>query len=139
KPRSGGEAGRSIGAKAGEIVTTALDGEGGFISGRGTPNPVIGVAPAAHEGPLMPAECGSALSKPLLTVEGSVIGTVSPTALMTLEETIKFKAAAGLQAPEHFEEGLKDTLLETLTSGAEKTTEQAGLTVTAKDASEAAM
>ena len=68
-----------------------------------------------------------------------MIGTVSPTALMTLEETVKFNAIAGLQSPERFEEGVKDTLLETVVSGTEKTTEQAGLTVTAKDTSEEPM
>src|SRR5207248_4635851 len=36
KRASGGEACQSLGAKAGEIVTSALDGEVGFISGRGT-------------------------------------------------------------------------------------------------------
>ena len=88
---------------------------------------------------MITAECGSGLSKSLLTVEGSVIGTVTPTAKMTLEETIKFKAIAGLQQPEHFEEGVKDTLVETLVAGTEKTTEQAGLTVTALDKSEEPM
>jgi hypothetical protein len=138
KRSTGGEACQSLGAKGGEIVTGALEGEVGFISGRATSKPVIGLD-LKHEGALVTAECGSALSKSVLTVEGSVIGTVSPTAFMTLEQTIKFSAIAGLQSPERFEEGVKDTLLETLVSGSEKTTEQAGVTVTAKDASEEPM
>ena len=81
---------------------------------------------------LITAECGSGLSKSVLTVEGSVIGTVTKTAVMTLEETIKFKAIAGLQQPEQFEEGVKDTLLLKLVAGTTSTSEQAGLTATLK-------
>ena len=58
---------------------------------------------------------------------------------MTLEETVKFKAIAGVQQPEHFEEGAKDTLVEKLVGASENTTEQAGLTVTALDKSEEPM
>ena len=92
-----------------------------------------------REGPMITAECGAGLSKAILTVEGSVIGTVTPTAKMTLEETVKFKAVAGLQQPEHFEEGAKDTLVEKIAGVSENTTEQAGLTVTALDKSDEPM
>jgi Subtilase family len=135
KRASSGESCQSLAAGAGEIVTSALEGEVGFISGRATKKPVIGLD-LKHEGAIITAECGAGLSRAVLTVEGSAIATVTKTALMTLEETLKFKATAGLQEPEHFEEGVKDTLLETLVAGTEKTTEQAGLTVTALDKSE---
>jgi hypothetical protein len=138
KRASGGEACQSLGAGAGEIVTSALTGEAGFTSGRATTKPIIGLD-LKREGALITAECGSGLSKAVLTVEGSVIGLITPTAKMLLEETVKFKATAGLQEPEHFEEGVKDTLLETLVAGTEKTTEQAGLTMTAKLKNEEAM
>ena len=51
---------------------------------------------------------------------------------MALEETVKFKATEGRQAPEQFEEGVKDTLLEKLVAGTTTTSEQAGLTATLK-------
>jgi hypothetical protein len=136
--RSSGEPCHSPGSSSGEIVTSALEAEAGFISGRASKKPVVGLD-LKHEGPMIAAECGTGLSKTVLTVEGSVIATVSKTAVMTLEETLKFKAAAGLQEPERFEEDVKDTLLETLVAGTEKTTEQAGLTVTALDKSEEPM
>jgi hypothetical protein len=135
KSASSGETCQSVGAKAGELVTAPLEGEVGFIGGRGTRKPVIGLDLAAT-GALLTGECGSALSKTLLTVEGSVIGTVAKTAVMTVEQTLKFKALGGFQEPERFEEGVKDTLLATLVAGTEKTTEQAGLTLTIKYSSE---
>jgi hypothetical protein len=138
KRGSTGESCQSLGSGSGQIVTSALEGEVGFVSGRATRKPVIGLD-LRHEGAWITAECGSGLSKSLLTVEGSVIGIVSKTAVMTLEETLKFKAKAGIQEPEHFEEGVNDTLLETLTSGTSKTTEAAGLTVTGIDKSEEPM
>jgi hypothetical protein len=138
KRTPGGEACQSLGAKAGEIATGALEGEVGFISGRASSKPVVGLD-LSREGALITAECGAGLSKALLTVEGSVIGTVSPTGSMTFEETVKYTALGGLQSPERFEEGVKDTLVETLVTGTEKTTEQAGLSVTAKDTREEPM
>jgi hypothetical protein len=134
----GGGSCQSVGSPAGQIVTTALQDEVAFIGGRATRKPVIGLD-LKHEGALITAECGSGLSKSVLTVEGSAIGTVTPTAKMTLEETIKFKAIAGVQSPERFEEGVKETLLQTLVAGTEKTTEQAGLSVIAKVKSEEPM
>jgi PKD repeat protein len=136
--RSSGGACQSAGSAAGEIVSLPLEGEVGFISGRATKRPVIGLD-LKREGPMITAECGVGLSKAILTVEGSVIGTVTPTAKMTLEETVKFKAVAGLQQPEHFEEGAKDTLVEKIAGVSENTTEQAGLTVTALDKSDEPM
>src|SRR5438128_948548 len=133
-----GEACSSLGAGAGEIVSSALEGEVGFISGRGTKKPVIGLD-LKREGALLSATCGSGLAKTVLTVEGSVIGVVTPTAKMTLEETLKFTAKEGRQAPESFQEGAADTLVESLLTGTEKTSETAGLTATAKLKSEEAM
>jgi len=136
--RSSGASCQSLGSASGEIVSSALEGEVGFIGGRATRKPVIGLD-LKREGPMITAECGAGLSKAILTVEGSVIGTVTPAAKMTLEETVKFKAIAGVQQPEHFEEGAKDTLVEKLVGASENTTEQAGLTVTALDKSEEPM
>jgi Subtilase family len=136
--RAGGEACQSVAAGAGEIVTSALEGEVGFISGRSSKTPVVGLD-FKHEPTLIAAECGSGVSKTLLTVEGSAIGAVTVTGKMTLESTLKYKASSGIQAPEQFEAGIKDTLLMTFVTGAEKTAEQAGLTTTAKDLSEELM
>ena len=133
-----GEACSSLGAGAGEIVSSALEGEVGFISGRATKKPVIGLD-LKREVALLTATCGSGLTKTVLTVEGSVIGAIKPTAKMTLEETLKFTASAGRQAPESFQEGEADTLVESLLTGAQKTSEPAGLTATVKLKSEEPM
>jgi len=92
-----------------------------------------------REGALMTATCGSGLAKTVLTVEGSVIGAIKPTAKMTLEETLRFTASTGRQAPESFQEGDADTLVESLLTGTEKTSETAGLTATVKLKSEELM
>src|SRR5207302_6884304 len=104
-----GEACSSVGAGAGEIVSSALEAAVGYISGRGTKKPVIGLD-LKREGALQTATCGSGLAKTVLTVEGSVIGVITPTARMRIEETLKFTASQGRQAPESFQEGAADTL-----------------------------
>ena len=119
-------------------MSSALEAEVGFISGRATKQPVIGLD-LRREVALLTATCGSGLTKTVLTVEGSVIGAIKPTAKMTLEETLKFTASAGRQAPESFQEGEADTLVESLLMGAQKTSEPAGLTTTVKLKSEEPM
>jgi hypothetical protein len=129
----------SAGAAEGEIVTGALQAEVGFISGRSTGKPVVGFD-FGRSGSLLSAECGTGLARQQVTVEGSAIGKLTTIQnAMATTASVALKAGAGVQAPEAFEEGLRDTLSETLAEGLTRTTEQAGLTVTLKTTSEEPM
>jgi hypothetical protein len=128
---SGGETCQTAGAGTGEIVTSPLQGELGFIEDKVNAEGVL-VAEVGfdfkHAPSLASAECGSQT----LSIIGSVIAPITPMNKMTAEPTLKFKALAGKQLPEQFEEGEKDTLTTIFRSGSEETVEQAGLTSTIK-------
>jgi hypothetical protein len=116
---------QSSGRGTGEIATSPLEGEIGFIRDTWTKEEGSHVSVGLdlkHEPNLIAAECaGTAVS-----VSGSVIGTFSVFDKMGLKSTVKFATASeGRQAPEAFEGLPKDTLTTTFT-GSEK--EQAGLT-----------
>lgn len=67
-------------------------------------------------------QCGSGLTESA-TVEGSVIASDKPIDKLTLEDNLNFHVTlSGLQDPEMFENGLKDTLATTFSSGLESTT-----------------
>jgi hypothetical protein len=110
------------GAKGGEVVTNALEGGIGYISGGGTTKPAVGMrlAPAAGT-QFASVEC-SGIN---VTVSGSVIGTVAgPINKMALTTWLKFKAAKGKQIPEQLEGGPTSVL----NAAAGPEVEQAGLT-----------
>ncbi|HWX74998.1 MAG TPA: hypothetical protein VNZ05_06815, partial [Solirubrobacteraceae bacterium] len=110
---------QSAGAAAREIVSGALQGELGLVSGGSKPQVGVDVKSAAA---LASFECAG--SGPV-SLEGSVIAPFARAGevdKMTSRFTLKYKAASGHQSPEAFEGGVKDTLL---LAG-----EQAGLTAT---------
>jgi hypothetical protein len=118
---------QSSGAGAGEIVTSPLAGELGFIEDfyEGEDLHVSVGLDLKHAPTLLTAECGSEA----LSVAGSVIAPISSVDKMTPNFTVKFKAAGGKQLPEAFEEEPNDTLSSTLGGGSP---EQAGLTSAGK-------
>jgi hypothetical protein len=122
---------QTAGAGVGEIVTSLLQGSLGFIQDKVNAEGVL-VASVGfdfkHAPSVASAECGSQT----LSIVGSVIAPISPMNKMTLEPALKFKAVAGKQLPEQFEEGEKDTLTTIFRSGSEESAEQAGLTGTIK-------
>lgn len=99
-------------AAAGEIKTNPLQGEVGYIEGKGTSSPVIGVAlsaepPYAYEAVFTcnPEELNARVS-------GAVIGVVkAPYNKFTKEATLTFSQSSGKQEPESFEGGPTQTLL----------------------------
>jgi hypothetical protein len=115
---------QSSGETSGEIVTGELSGKLGFIA-----DEVAGSAPDVSIGldlsgqpSLLSAECAG--QKEALVVGGSVIAPIGKLDEMAKSFSLDFKAKAGIQTPEAFEEAPKDTLLATLGFGEE----QAGLT-----------
>ncbi len=135
---------QGIGAADGEIEVKELAGELGYVEV--VPNPVretekVGIdLKAASSSTLASFECGGAnemLGKgtgtgTLREIEGSVIGNVSDTNNMTSTNTTTYGASGGAQVPEHFEDGIPDTLITLvgLTKTAEPTTLAATETIT---------
>jgi hypothetical protein len=117
----------SSGAGSGEIVTSPLEGQLGFIEdlyeGEAL-HDVVGLD-LKHSPTLLTASCGGEA----LSVGGSAIAPISNVNKMSTAFTLKFTSAQGKQAPEAFEEEPADTLSSTLGGGA---AEQAGLTATTK-------
>jgi hypothetical protein len=116
---------QSSSASGGEIRTTPLVGELGFIKDNEPLTPAVGIDFKPESGAYVTKfQCGGLEE----TVAGSVIGSVTPIDKMTALSTLKFKAAKGLQVPQQFEELPKDTLTTTLVSGSGTSVEQSGLT-----------
>jgi hypothetical protein len=113
---------QTSGASAGEITTAQLSGGLEFVSETIALKPIVGVDLKPASGPVASFECGG---KPV-TVGGSVIAPYAAVDKMGTEMKLKLKATKGLQAPERFEGGAKDTL----TSNQAGSEEQAGLTTT---------
>jgi hypothetical protein len=120
---------QSAGAGTGEIVTSPLQGKLGFITDQVKEEGlVVSVGlDLAHEPSLLTAECGS--GKLSVAVGGSVIAPITSLEKMVTASTLKYKAAKGVQAPEQFEEGPKDTLM---TSFGGEPAGPSGLTATEK-------
>ena len=117
---------QSAGAGSGQIATNALEGELGFItSGLKTS---VGLD-LKHEPALATFECTTSglPGKELVSLEGSVIGSIKAIDGMVSGFTLAFKAKAGKQLPEAFEGGAKDTLTTSIVGG---TSEQTGLNAT---------
>jgi len=113
--------------KEGEIETVGVEGEVGFIKGGATPRVGLDLKPAAP----ITFECGTGPEvHTFLSLEGSVIGLIKPATSMRSFFRAFFTASHGIQNPEQFEGGVKDTLtLQRTTAPAGPITEQAGLTI----------
>jgi hypothetical protein len=117
---------QSSGAAAGEIKALGLQGELGYIKDVSVAN-VLTVSVGfdlAHEPTVISGACGGES----VAVSGSVIAPVVIDKMAT-SNSLKFKATAGKQAPESFEEAPKDILSAAFGGGSG---EQAGLTTSEK-------
>jgi hypothetical protein len=122
--------------KESEIKTTEpLEGEIGFISGKGGTKPKVGIDLKSKSAlPMLTFTCGGPPAEPSgepvsWTVEGSVIGEVKPIDAMKTEGKAVFRAVAGKQVPEKFEEGVTDVPIAKYGTPLPSTTEEAGLTL----------
>ena len=94
----------SKGLAAGEIQTEHLNGQVGWISAS---SKKVGIAlnPAASNGPFMEYTCGTTP----VTISGGVI-TALTVGKMVGSQTLKYSGKKGVQKPERFEGGARDTL-----------------------------
>ena len=122
--------------KESEIKTLEpLEGEIGFISGKGGTKPKVGIdLKSKSAAPMLTFTCGGPPAEPsgepvAWTVEGSVIGELKPIDAMKTEGKAVFRAVAGKQVPEKFEEGVKDVPIAKYGTPTPSTTEEAGLTL----------
>jgi hypothetical protein len=136
--RAGGnESCQSSAAKAGEIVTTSLEGELGVIPGGEIGLDLRPKSPATTVASLA---CHAHSTTTVAgVIEGSVIARIQKTNVPAKQFTLTFKAAGGKQIPEAFEGGSQDTLTTAFTLGNEKLTSQTGLITTATIANEEAL
>ncbi len=113
---------QSSGAPVGEIDTSSLNGQLGFIEDRSGPadelNVSIGVD-LSKSPTLISAQCAGVSEA--LSVSGSAIGAIGKLNSMTSTQTLAYTQSSGKQSPEAFEEQAKDTLTATFGSGAEQT------------------
>ncbi len=115
---------QSSGAPSGEIDTSSLAGQLGFIEDRSGPADelIVSVGVDLSQNPtLISAQCAGVSEA--LSVSGSAIGAIANVNKMSGSQTLTYSQSLGKQSPEAFEEAAKDTLTATLGSGAE----QAGL------------
>jgi hypothetical protein len=118
-----------------EKQMAGLVGELGFIPGSKTAVPWAGwdLKPESQVSKtIIEFECGEGKAVPTFKVslEGSVIGRTKPTNKMLTSMGLVYKQSAGIQNPEAFIGGSKDTLTEDITptlNPENKTEEQAGL------------
>jgi alpha-tubulin suppressor-like RCC1 family protein len=116
----------------GSIQTeTPVEGELGFITGGEKPTAGLDIKAKSPASSLLAFSCEGAggSEKEGWSLEGSVIGLIKPIDAMNSVFTLLYKASNGLQKPERFEGGLKDTLLATRLIAGEPQREQAGLTL----------
>ncbi len=96
--------------KTGEVKTNKLQGEVGYLAGKGTKTPIVGSdvqpeAPAEYLAEKL--ECGDLNVR----VKGSVIGEIGPVNTFSKTATFTYEQSAGKQKWEKFETGPKDTLI----------------------------
>jgi alpha-tubulin suppressor-like RCC1 family protein len=121
----------------GEIQSpTPEEAELGFITGGEKPIVGLDLKPKSPSTNLWAFECGQPPEKNVVhgVIEGSAIARIAKIDVASEEFTLTYKQKVGVQAPERFEGGLKDTLLFTTTSGVEKgekSEEQAALAAVA--------
>jgi len=93
----------------GEIVDYPLEGELGFIKGGEKPSVGLDLKPAGLSAPVLASfECSGSPGQVLL--EGSAIGALATSNLMSLTHKLTFTQKTGHQKPEQFEGDPKDTL-----------------------------
>jgi hypothetical protein len=108
-----------------EIASEPLEGEIGYIAT--APKQVVGLD-VKHSPNIAAFYCAKGVEVAVTgSLEGSVIAPFKQLNKMSTEDLLKYKATKGIQAPEKFEGGAKDTLVMNLINGLSKTTEQAGL------------
>jgi len=109
-------------------ITGELEGELGYIVGGEKPQAGWDLKPKSPATSLFTFTCGKLPEVALLaTIEGSVIGRALPIDKMAVESKITYKALRGVQSPQSFEGGAKDTLTGKFLAGVESTTEELGL------------
>jgi hypothetical protein len=116
----------------GKIVSTNADaGELGFIPGSKLENVPFAGWDLKSENALMPFltfTCGEGGGALMISLEGSVIGHVTKTNVMTSSFSLNYKQKEGIQIPTSFIGGAEDVLkMITRPLGGETKTEQAGL------------
>jgi hypothetical protein len=102
----------SEGAQAGELVTNPLKGEIGYLAGKGTETPKVGIDLSAESGEVLAVGYNCFFGAAVMAVTGSVIGEVTPVNVFTKEWTWTFRQTReiGVQEWTKFEEGPKDIL-----------------------------
>ncbi len=112
---------QSVAAPAGQITTSALEGELGIIS---RSKPLAAGLDLEHSPTLATFECSSTapLGKEVVSLEGSVIGAVKKLDAPVAGFTVTFKQHAGSQLPEAFEGGAADTLSTAILGGGSEPT-----------------
>jgi hypothetical protein len=102
---------QSSGAAPGEIVSSPLEGSLGFVKDAVEKEQLIAITGLdLHAPTILTATCGTAN----VSVSGSVIAPFATSDKTLAANTLTFNQAAGIQAPEAFEEEAKDTLTSTL-------------------------
>jgi hypothetical protein len=98
------------GETAGEIVTNPLKWGLGYLEGKGTKTPRVGIDISAESGEVLMIAHMGALT---FAVTGAVIGEIEPVNTFTKDDTLTFKQSSklGVQEWAHFEGGPEDTLL----------------------------
>jgi hypothetical protein len=122
---------QNIGGFRGEVTMNELTGELGYIEHNGKTKVGLDIKPKIGKA-LVLFECGGASelterglgTGKLLEVEGSVIGRIKTINKPVEENIVTFTVKRGVQTPEEFEGGVKDTLvtLEGTTKTAQPTT-----------------
>jgi hypothetical protein len=108
-----------------------LEGELGLIARTNPPKVGLDLRAKSPSTVMLAFICGESSEGERWTVEGSVIGRIKRVdRLAEIKTELFYKATAGKQVFEHFESGVKDTLLATRTVLPEQPkSEQAGLTL----------
>jgi hypothetical protein len=119
----------------GEEIPTPIEGELGFIKNVKSPWVGLDLKPKEGSSNVLSFSCGGAVGPPPeppenWTIEGSVIGRIRPLEVMGTAMKMNYTAVKGIQSPEKFDEGVKDTLLakRLLVVPPETKEEQTGLT-----------
>ncbi len=127
--------------QAGEIESAQpLEGELGYIVKSEKPAPKVGLdlKPKSPSTSLFTFQCGKPPETSIIlgTIEGSVIGSIVKINRPVSEFVLSYKDLKGVQKPQQFEGGSKDTLTLKLVSGLSTTTEELGLKVLETDENE---
>jgi hypothetical protein len=121
---------RSAGASAGEIVTSPLTGQLGFVKDEFVNNEMlvsVGLD-LGGTGTLVSGECAGVPQA--LSVTGQAIAPISAIDKPTTAFALKLVQRAGVQAPERFEEGPLQTLSASISSSPERAGLKAALKLT---------